>query len=244
MIRRWLPIRVLVGSVCLLLAFSVAAHQVKRDHSDAPVQIDAATKPLPAFPILERVDGDTYTAQLVSLDEAWNFTFETRSKQIILPLGEISAWGSYLESIESPMILLRDGSCLAGDVTAFDQRGLTFASRQWQPTHLAWDEMLAVLLRPPLDALARDRWLDRLREATVEQDVLFLANGDELHCTVLASQPTSEQDIAGDLEQLTVRVSQAIVLDGAHGKRHETPMLEHHALGLPCGSRCEQQVCQ
>lgn len=162
---------------------------------------------LPPFPLIERSDGETYTARLVALDDAWNLTVETEARQIVLPLNEVHCWGSFEESINNPLVLFRDTSCLAAQINSIDRTRIVVASRQWEPTELSRDDLHAVLLRPPLSDLERDRWLSRLSNPPVDDDVVYLANGDRLQCELLGSKRRIDRSTADEAVPLLVRLS-------------------------------------
>jgi hypothetical protein len=124
------------------------------------------------------VDGQPFKAKLAAVEEPWRCVFLEGRAERIVAAADLISWGSFADSDQGPQILLDDGSLLRAEVAEISPPHLRFESRLWGAARLPLERVQAVVVRPPLNPLERDRLLFRLEAARDAQDRLWLDNGD------------------------------------------------------------------
>jgi hypothetical protein len=137
-------------------------------------------------PLAVPLDGEPFSARLISVDADWNAVFactggeKSSGSKRTIAAGELAWWGVCRESARGPLLLLADGGLLAADLTAADKDRLTAESDLLGTLKLPLEALAGVVLRLPADRAQRDALLERVARASGESDRILLDNGDEV----------------------------------------------------------------
>lgn len=189
----------------MLIAFVVLI-LVSRGEAQEP-----AANPAPVagnFRELLRTDAPAAQAELLNADGSGKFTFqiappaaekETGEKTAEAPKPEtvevaaaqLVAWGHPAELRGDVLLLTSDGSLLVGSPAAFagdflELKGasLSFVTGLFDEVTLPLEAVRGIVFQPPADARGKDKLLARLAKVAGAEDLVVLANGDELSGTI------------------------------------------------------------
>lgn len=105
--------------------------------------------------------------------------FETEEESGVFEAGGFIMWGQPSVMPRQPLILLADGSVLAGEVTSWDATEVVLESRLWGRLALPRDLVRGGLFKPLAGAKGRIRQANMLSEAR-QRDRVWLEGGDWL----------------------------------------------------------------
>ncbi|MCO6454994.1 MAG: NPCBM/NEW2 domain-containing protein [Pirellulaceae bacterium] len=148
------------------------------------------------------VSGESFPARLRGLTAEqpprveWDVDGTVRS----MSAGELFAWGRFEDRGAAPLVVLADGSLLAGEYQRLESNRLVWYSQLFGEFSVGLDQVRGLLLQPPTAPLERDRLLHRLRTAQRGSDRLLLDNGDELP-GVLGPHPADVPRTDDDLDE-------------------------------------------
>ncbi len=163
-------------------------------------------------PLAVPVDGEPFGARLVSIDDQWLLAFQTDSTRRTLPAASLVRWGTCVDAVGGPTVVLADGGLVAAEVTAADREFVSADSALFGSLKLPRPIVAGVLFHPPSDRSRRDLLVDRVlskdgkhREppsqntatdgqaanankgpgtSVADADLALLVNGDELAGTI------------------------------------------------------------
>lgn len=191
------------------------------------------------------LNGKPVSAKLAALDTQLQAIFELAGGEArSLAPGEFVAWGARREMTRGLLILLVDGSILAGgelppseekgtEVRLADDR-LILKTGIWgerpDPFKAAQfaipiNRVRGLLLHAPPEAAARDRLLDELADAKGDDDRVWLDNGDLLSGTLLpAADPKLPAGAAGPPARPAAELAPAALRLEVKGGRDTKPL--------------------
>ncbi len=125
------------------------------------------------------VDGSRFSAQLLSIDKAWNLGLSTDGEQPrVISVQKLVTWGQVQTPSRGEFVLLSDGSLLVADVVEIGERQITINNDVWGEVSLSRQLVRGVVWQPPVRRIERTRLIDRVRDSSVGEDELTLQNGD------------------------------------------------------------------
>jgi hypothetical protein len=152
-----------------LLAFMLAAWLLP------PVAALAQSRPGFVIP----VSGERFSARLTAIDKDGVFTFEAAGKRRTLAPADFVSFGTFSDGEKGPLVVLADGGTLvAGSLDQVTSQSLSITTDLWGKVRLPLGQVRGIVFRPPAEALARDKLLERVLTAEGDEDQLLLDNGD------------------------------------------------------------------
>ena len=143
------------------------------------------------LPLVSKTDGELFPAQLVEIDENWNFTFSEGEQQRKIAADELISWGNYRDREGKPLVVLADGGIVATNVLSVSRSRIKIEPTLWQPLDIPLELVRGIIFRPSSDVLRRDRLILRMQSSDGGQDSLLLNNGDQL--TGILVEPDAEE---------------------------------------------------
>jgi hypothetical protein len=126
------------------------------------------------------------TARLRGVTDSGDWLFSQAGKTVQVAKDRLVVWGACQERFNRTCVLLRDGTLLVADLLEIANDEVVIVGRLWSEIRLPRSQVQAIVLRPPLDNLARDALFIRAWEQSRTQDVLVMDHGDQLLGTVPA----------------------------------------------------------
>lgn len=216
--------------------------------------------------IVTHVGGERFSASVARIEQDGTLVWQVADKQRKMSSADLVAWGAPAELEKGALLILANGSLLAANLLESDGEQLQFDSDALGTRSLAWEEVAAVLTHVPADPRQCDQWIARLKlrarragddsrdagathragqpeteanepgENAASSDLLFLANGDELPCTVLGCKPTAMiVDPGGGPVEIALEKLDAVAMNPDLLARHEPPA-ESWLVGFQDGS--------
>ncbi|MCS7237580.1 MAG: NPCBM/NEW2 domain-containing protein [Thermoguttaceae bacterium] len=131
------------------------------------------------------VDGRRYVGELASAHEDGRLEFLADLAPLEVRMEEVVIWGR-LPDIQSPaIVILADGSLLAVTGIQIAEERAYLRGVHLAEAVLPLDLLAGVVLMPPGDKERKDRLLDRILFADINNDQILLANGDRISGVVL-----------------------------------------------------------
>lgn len=176
------------------------------------------------------VDGQTLSAELVSLVADRQLTLQTGGQLRSLPLADLVSWRSRRAELPRCGVLFVDGGFLAlqhaADVVTFVDQRLEVVSPLWGNVELPWDQVRGVLVLPPATARQQRQLRDQLATAQGTADQLWLENGDRLQGELMSlADGTLDFRLSGRAVTLELDQVQALLPSPARrtSRRPEAP---------------------
>lgn len=187
------------GTTCFLISLVLLVAQWSRAIGSPLIDLEATTS----------------DASLVAISREGAPIFQIGNEQRPVPLDSFARWGSLPAMPGGPVVILRDGGQLSGEMRSGNQQTLQIESPLFGEVAIPRSQIKAVLPQAPFDYTARDRLVSRIIDRQLEGDSLLLDNGDEL---------------AGSIEQVK---DDAILLQSQVGP---TPIELQRVVALAFGS--------
>jgi len=176
-------------------------------------QEPASAPPLPVansdYRPLLRVDAPIASAELQSADGTDRFVFQLAplgkeapadppaaqapADTVVVSKQQLIAWGNPAELRLEGFLLTAEGSLLVGSPAAFagdsvqlKGASLTFVTGLFDEVTMPLEAVRAIVFQPPADARGKDNLQARLAKIVGAEDLVILANGDELNGTIRA----------------------------------------------------------
>ncbi len=197
--------------------------------------------PLPSAvavpPTARTVAGQEFPAEVMSVDDAWNITFNSGDLVHMVNAAELVAWSNPAEARRGPQVFTTDGGLLIGEVAIIADEQLVVLTDLVGTVRVPLDRVRGVLFQPPENRQQRDRMAERVRRAAGDTDRLILANGDELTGTVLGLADLNIRlETEAGVAQIEVGKVAALILNPTLLARDDTGGLRA-LVGLSDGSR-------
>lgn len=198
--------------------------------------VDAAAQP-PTSAVLT-VDAEPFAAQFGGADDQGRLLFTDESGQTRrVDAANLVRWGHPATAGRGTRILLAGDGLIVGHLLTADLERLSLDSLPLGQQNVAVEQVVGVVLQPPVDPGEAERFADRLRRAGGQRDRLWLTNGDELPGRVLK---LDEQQARFDSELGTLELDLdkivAVAFDPSLVRRPGSAGLVLH-VGLRDGSR-------
>jgi len=126
------------------------------------------------------VEGKTFRARLTTVDENWQLTFDADQAQRVMPAADLVCWGTCVEAVRGPLLVVGDGGLLVANVVKADRKSLTADSVLFGCVQLPLELLAGVVFQLPTERLRRDLLEHRVAYATGKSDCVILSNGDEV----------------------------------------------------------------
>ncbi len=126
------------------------------------------------------LDGQEFQGRLVELTSQGEWLFSQAGQPVTVARDQLVMWGRYRDRSEKPWVLLTDGSLLAAELLSIDRENVVLAGQLWSDTRVPRQHVRAIVFRPAVQELARDRLFYRALTEVRAEDQLLLENGDEL----------------------------------------------------------------
>jgi hypothetical protein len=150
--------------------------------------------PLADAALLKASGNGSFEFKLAPSDEKLNAEAPTKkdAEEIsLVGVEELVAWGNPAELRSEVVLLTTDGSLLVGgpaafggDIAALKGASLTFVTGLFDEIILPLAAVRGIVFQPPADARGKDRLLARMAKIGGTEDLVVLANGDELTGTI------------------------------------------------------------
>jgi hypothetical protein len=185
-----------------LFVLLIVLRGVAQEPAKAPEVATGKVRPL------LRTDAPAALAELIKSDGSGRFTFQIAPPAAEIEAGEkpaeppqpetvdvtaaqLVAWGHPAELRADVLLLSADGSLLVGSPAAFagdfvqlNGASLTFVTGLFDEVTFPLDAVRGIVFQPPADARGKDKLLARLAKLAGAEDLVVLANGDELTGTI------------------------------------------------------------
>lgn len=144
----------------------------------------SADSPLPEAPFAVLLDGRAVAARLQGITDQGDWVFDQSGQTTIVPRNELVYWGTCHDRCDSTWVFLDNGSVLVADLLRIGEDAVVVNGGIWPETRLPRPLVRAILFRPPLNSMSRDKLIHRILLEPREEDRLLLDQGDELRGTV------------------------------------------------------------
>ncbi len=124
--------------------------------------------------------GSRAPAFLFAIDSAWKLAFRAEKPRAEIAAAEIVTWGTLPSMDGGGVILLADGGQLYANLRKFEEQQSVVTSVIFGDITIPSSQLRGIVLRSPSNFSARDQLIERVLSIKVDQDWLFLENGDEL----------------------------------------------------------------
>jgi hypothetical protein len=135
------------------------------------------------------VSGPIASSELVALAADGGLVLAIAGKRTTYAPDLLVSWGQHVEARRGPLVVLADGSLLAGDPLSLTSEELRIDTRLLGELGLPRQVVRGVIFRLPAEAAQRDKLLARLQDRREGGDWLLLANGDELTGRATGQKP-------------------------------------------------------
>ncbi|RMF90292.1 MAG: hypothetical protein D6741_17025, partial [Planctomycetota bacterium] len=130
-------------------------------------------------------EGQIVTARLRGIDDQGRFRFEAGTQTLLLGTDQFIRFGSVPVVSRGPVVVLRSGGMVCGDVVHADDSTVVVLSDLFGVQRLDRDGVAGILFALPGDVGRLDRELDRCGllpgvKTETDHDIVWLANGDEI----------------------------------------------------------------
>lgn len=133
-----------------------------------------------APPVAVPVEGETFPAELLSLDRQGHLGLRCGTAERSVPASELIKWGACVEPGRGPYLVLVDGGLLVADILSADKQSVAADSPAFGEMKISSGIVAGIVFQPPADPRRRDLLIDRVATSERDADRVILANEDEV----------------------------------------------------------------